>query len=463
MRATFLWVPLFSLCLLSACGRVNPDDDFARAVALSGVRPDAVHADSPAPIWRKTEADDGLAKAEAATLLEKPLTMDAAARVAVLMNPELQAAFEELGVAKADFVQAGLYRNPGLDMLFQFPLFSGGDRGTKTEVGGSFSVADLWLVPPRRKLAAVELEAATIETARALREAVKAARLAWIRAAGAEKAAKDAAALSSLTSEIGKEAGTLSRFGYATTAEVMEARIEAAKVKLEAETAQAEARAARLKLERTLGLYEPPAFTLAELPPLGQSPLSKGLPLNQPDENGLVDAALARRLDIALARAKVELAARRMGLESANVLQDVDLGAAYEKEMDGKEIFGPTLHLKLPIFDQNLAQKARAGFLLRQAKRNLAAAELAAREEILTGLDAARLKAGKAARLEKDLLPMAEQSRKFASTYASGMEMRRTDWLEIRKKAAVLALETVQARTEALAAQAELEYLVGGW
>ena len=49
-----------------------------------------------------------------ASLLAKPLTVDAAVQIALLNNPGLQATLEELGIAQADLVQAGLLSNPKL-------------------------------------------------------------------------------------------------------------------------------------------------------------------------------------------------------------------------------------------------------------------------------------------------------------------------------------------------------------
>ena len=47
-----------------------------------------------------------------ADLMREPLTLDRALQVAVLNNRSLRATLEELGVAQADLVQAGLLANP---------------------------------------------------------------------------------------------------------------------------------------------------------------------------------------------------------------------------------------------------------------------------------------------------------------------------------------------------------------
>jgi cobalt-zinc-cadmium efflux system outer membrane protein len=44
------------------------------------------------------------------------------AAVAMLNNRDLQAIYSDLGLAQADLVQAGLFRNPILDAAVLFPL-----------------------------------------------------------------------------------------------------------------------------------------------------------------------------------------------------------------------------------------------------------------------------------------------------------------------------------------------------
>ena len=50
------------------------------------------------------------------------MTADDAVQIAMLNNRDLQALYSELGLAQADLVQAGLFRNPILDAAVFFPL-----------------------------------------------------------------------------------------------------------------------------------------------------------------------------------------------------------------------------------------------------------------------------------------------------------------------------------------------------
>src|SRR4051794_10601483 len=66
--------------------------------------------------WRRDSGEDRAAADALAMLLQRPLDGDAAVQIALLNNHNLQAMYEDLGVAQADLVQAGLLRNPVFDV-----------------------------------------------------------------------------------------------------------------------------------------------------------------------------------------------------------------------------------------------------------------------------------------------------------------------------------------------------------
>jgi len=54
------------------------------------------------------------AREQVAALLAGPLSADTAVQVALLNNRELQAAYNDLGISEADYVQASLPPNPAV-------------------------------------------------------------------------------------------------------------------------------------------------------------------------------------------------------------------------------------------------------------------------------------------------------------------------------------------------------------
>jgi outer membrane protein, heavy metal efflux system len=107
--------------------------------------------------WRTGGPEDQAIDHEVQDLLGRELTADGATQVALLNNRELLATYEELGVAQADLVQAGLLLNPSLGASVRLPV------GGKGVVDSDFSVVedflDLLVLPLRRRMARAELRA----------------------------------------------------------------------------------------------------------------------------------------------------------------------------------------------------------------------------------------------------------------------------------------------------------------
>jgi outer membrane protein, heavy metal efflux system len=76
-------------------------------------------------------------------LLARPLTADAAVQVALLNNPGLQAAFEDLGVTRARLVQALRVPNPTVDASLKFER----SASANIELHGLISISDLLFLP----------------------------------------------------------------------------------------------------------------------------------------------------------------------------------------------------------------------------------------------------------------------------------------------------------------------------
>jgi cobalt-zinc-cadmium efflux system outer membrane protein len=77
----------------------------------------------------------------------------------MLNNRDLQGTYTELGVAQADLVQAGFFRNPILDAAVLFPL-SGVRPDLQLSVVISF--LDALYVPLRKRVAAAQFEDAKL-------------------------------------------------------------------------------------------------------------------------------------------------------------------------------------------------------------------------------------------------------------------------------------------------------------
>ena len=129
-----------TMLFLGGCASITPHRGFDRVEALVGERTGArVRWDQGGP------ADSAVADTVRA-LLAGELTSERAVQVGLLRNRDLQALYEDLGIAQSDLVQAGLFRNPVLSIG---RIRSGGP----TDFGLLVPFIDLFLRPLRQRVA----------------------------------------------------------------------------------------------------------------------------------------------------------------------------------------------------------------------------------------------------------------------------------------------------------------------
>ena len=146
---------------ISSCATVDPRPDYERAAAEIRSATGAMEVFDPhAPV---------LSDEEIRRMLEDGLGLEEATRLALLDNGRLQAGFFALGVARAEYVQSGLMRNPSLSLALFFPDDGGTPRWTADLLA---SVSELWEIPLRKKAAGERVEQQVLELARLASELV---------------------------------------------------------------------------------------------------------------------------------------------------------------------------------------------------------------------------------------------------------------------------------------------------
>ena len=162
--------------LLAGCAQVRPKADYERArkwVAEStgGV---AVY-DPEAPLLNDKGID---------AFLNDGLTLEEAIRIALLNNRRLHAEFMSIGVAKADWVQAGLLANPTIGFSVQYPE-GGGVSNLQASIAQN--IVDLWQIPKRKQVAQADLDATVLRIAYAATLLVAQTKEAYLKAVAADE------------------------------------------------------------------------------------------------------------------------------------------------------------------------------------------------------------------------------------------------------------------------------------
>jgi outer membrane protein, heavy metal efflux system len=101
---------------LSGCASVPPKGGFDE------VQQGAAQRLGQKVQWNQGTEDDQAAAQAVQLLLQRPLTADDAVQIALLNNRRLQAVYEELGIAQANLVQAGLLKNPRFSGSYEPPV-----------------------------------------------------------------------------------------------------------------------------------------------------------------------------------------------------------------------------------------------------------------------------------------------------------------------------------------------------
>jgi outer membrane protein, heavy metal efflux system len=448
-------IRIFKYCIIIAsiasggCAQLSPRD------AYPVVRDVIQEQGSVDVLWRASTTDDTTAHAAIDSILSAPLSADAAARLAMLANPRVQASFEELGIAQADLVRAGLLSNPVFSVLLRFPDAGG---GTNIELGLSQNLLELLTIQSRQRVASGAYEQTQLHVSAEIIAFAGDARTAYYEAQwavdllAAARLAEQASAASVEASRALRRAGNISELSLASEEAAY------ADVVLEVSDAEAEVNDKREALVRAVGLSSVDAnrIIFAERLP--------GVPDIDVDVSQAEELAVEKRLDMRIARSDVETtallstAARRF----AWLGDDADVGVDTERDVDGSWLTGPSVSLPIPIFDTGAAGAAAADARHRQARLNAEALERQVRSEAraaVARLNAAGLRVRK---YQSEVLPLRERVTAQTQLQYNAMQVGVFDLLRARSEQIHAGRAYISAIRDYWQARVTLDRVVGG-
>ena len=445
MRALFL---AGAALLASGCATIQKERGHAEVAALVEER-----------IGRKTRWNQGTPEdAEVArhldALLAKDLSSDSAVEIALLNNPALQATYEDLGVSQADMVQAGLLTNPTLSGSIGFPLSSDGVSETEFSLVQEF--VDLFTLPLRKRVAKEQFIADTLRVAH---EALATA--AEVKKTYSQvQARQQLVELRRMVLEAADSAAQLATLqfdaGNITELELANERAAAEEARLELAQEELALVEDREHLNRLLGLWGPRTqWTLTEKLP---APPGEEAPLEH-----LESLAIRQRLDIDAARKQVELLWNALELSrSTRFIGRFEVGVHTHRDANGPRLFGPTLSLDLPIFDQRQALIAKLEAQHRQGERRLTELSVNARSEVRAARARLLTLRGVTERYHRVVLPLREKVVEQTQLQYNAMQLGLYVLLEAKRAQVTAWRAYIEAVRDYWMARAELEQLVGG-
>lgn len=405
-------------------------------------------------LWDQGAAADAEVKKSVAALLARELTADEAVQIALLNNKRLQETYEDLMIAQADVVQAGLLKNPVFSASVQFPL--AGSTGLNVELGVEQDFLDLLMIPARKRVAEAQFAAVKLRVGSEVLALAAEVRSTFYTLQGAAQIAAmrrtigEAADASAELAQRQHEAGNISDLDLANEQAL------SAQIKLDLARSEAEILTIRERLTRLLGLWgQGTSFRLA--------PRLPELPAEEPSLEHLEARAIAQRLDLAAARLDVEASAHALALaQNFRWIGGVSLGASGEGHTGGERMVGPTAGIELPIFDQKQAAVARLGAELRQRQRRLAATAINARSEVREARGRVVFARSVAGYFREAVIPLRERIVALSQQQYDAMLLGVYQLLVAKQNEVSAYREYIEAVRDYWIARAELERAVGG-
>lgn len=437
---------------LVGCASTSPEaprralnDELARRSAIV----DAVVVEQDARARTRT-------RERVTALLASPLTIDAALRIALVNNRGLQATLEDLGVAQAELVEAGLLDNP---MIAGDLVVSTRGNGLGGGVSLSTSLLSAFLIPAKRKLAKAHLRHAVMTASDSALALIRDVRIAYADvqlAMAARRLAREQVQLAEVADELAarqREAGNVTALVREQHAAALD---EQRLALLDADVALV---AAREHVNRLLGLWGKDAgWTLAgEMTPL---------PADEPDLAALEQRAMAERLDVGAARAEREALEYALKLRRRALVPQIEAGVTSSNEVGGhvghEWVLGPSLAIELPIFDPGHADLASLRAAVRQAEHLLQQRAIDARSQVREQRERLVAARRRVAYYRDSVLPRQQTINDRALEQYNGMLLGAYDLFEIRGHQTQMRAEFAAAVRDYWAAHADLELAVGG-
>ena len=431
------------------CASTSPKESF-RDVAQK-----VEHQTGHRVMWDQGGDDDAKVKQAIGKLLSAELSVDAAVQIALLNNPTLIATYEDLSIAQADVVQAGLLKNPVFtasytaserDALSSPPLIFGLTQ----------DFLDLLLMPSRKKLAKAQREQVKFRLIAEISDLAGRTRNAFIALQGAQQAAAmrqeivDAGEAAVDLAMRQHQAGNLNEFDLANQ------QASFSQLQLGLAQSQLSVSQARADLAKLLGVWGPAmSFRVPDRLP--------ELPAQEIVLDHLESSAIAQRADLAAATEQHRTLVYAVNLgKTSRWFGVLNLGVDVARLKDGHIAVGPNLSIELPLFDQRQAVIAR----LEAMERAAASTERAVAIDIRADVNAVRARLVAARRTvefySKTILPTRRNLSRLAQVQYDAMLLGVYQLLQLKQQEVTAMSEYLDALRDYWIARSDLERAVGG-
>lgn len=296
--------------------------------------------------------------AQAKIDLTRELTADEAVAFAMTNNPRVQVALADVGIARADLIEASTIANPLLETELRFPA-----RPYRPfEVRVAQSLVSLLQLPRRRAIGRIAFDAAQLRVSSEVLRLGADVRASYYDVVAASQHVAQNRTLFDAAQAAADLAMKQHKVGNITDLQLEQEQARYERAKLDLARAERDLTVARETLARAMGTRE--AILPAKFP---------DLPPSEMDQAQLEQLAAKQRLDVAIAQREIDIAQKQVPVARLAALGEIELDAHYEREPSGEHTTGPGLVVPIPIFNNGRAARTRAEATLMRARQTMTA------------------------------------------------------------------------------------------
>jgi cobalt-zinc-cadmium efflux system outer membrane protein len=446
IRPIASWIVIAAAALMAGCASVP------REAGFGDVRRTVEERTGQRIYWDQGGEADRHVSESIRSLLSAELTADAAVQIALLNNQNLQATYEDIGIAQAELVEAGLLHNPIFRAEVRLP--KGEAIPYVLEVSQSF--LDLLLIPLRKRVAGAAFEGANLRVADAVLNTAAQTKSAFYRAQAAEQLLEMRKTIAKATEASFDAAKRLHQAGNINDLTLTNEQAIHEQSVLDLTTAQAEASETRQELSAFMGIWgSDMSWKMSQRLP--------DLPEMEANAATLESLAVSQRLDLGAAREQIHAAGEALGMSKRTALvPELNVSGHVEREPDGATTVGPGIELPLPIFSQGQPAIAAAMARLRQHQKRYAALAVGIRAETRRAF--ARLMGARqrAEHYQRVVLPLRRQIVQQTQLQYNAMHVGISQLLEARRSEIDAGRGYVESLRDYWIARTDLEHAIGG-
>ena len=435
---------VLSAALLGGCAGFSPDGGFdaIQSATQSHIQKDVA--------WTRDDASRSQTQARINALLAQPLSADDAVQIALLNNPGLQAAFNTLGIAEADWVAAQRLPNPS---------FSIGrlTKGSEVEWERSLhlSLARLLTMPMRADIEQRLFEQTRRELVLDVLRLAADTRKAWVVAVAASQTAQyqqQAMGAAEAGAELARRMAQVGNWSKLKQAREQAFYADAALAAARAEQVRLQARE---RLIRLMGLDRADTVQLPDRLP--------DLPNMLPPLPDVEQQAMDARLDLQTTRLHTETLAKSLGLtRSTRLINVLELGIISNNSSEEPLERGYEISFELPLFDFGETRVRQAESRYRQALERARETAVNARSEVREAYALQQSQYAIARHLRDEVVPLAQRISEETLLRYNGMLIGVFELLADARSQIAAVNAAIEAQRDFWLADADLQMALVG-